>query len=398
MAKSRGEGADRASELESQYVVHSTDDGDSLARWLNDWERLAPVALEPAPAAEHWMLLPALRHLAGAERVRVVAITVRRQVDGVPSETLCGVFPIVVRRMRGFGSTLVEFWHHIYAVSAIPMVARNEARGCIRAFLRWVRETMPSSTLLRVPEVRIEGAFYACLREVLAREQIDSAFEGCWSRSWFRPARDAELYLSALGNSHHRKEWRRLERRLGESGTIAYDELGLRGDVRGWLDEFMSLEAAGWKGREGSAFASEPSHAAWLKEVGIEAFARGRLMMLTLRRDGVALAVKLNVLADGGGYTFKIAYDERLERFSPGVLLELENIRRLHERANVAWMDSLAAPGHPLMERVWSGKAAFGSMLIAPGPFAGRVLLAARPLLRLARQVAGVAPARDGAR
>jgi hypothetical protein len=398
MTKTPGEAADRAPEPESQYVVHSTDDWDSLTRWLDDWERLAPVALEPAPAAEHWMLLPALRHLAGAERVRVVVITVRRQVDGVPSETLCGVFPIVVRRMRGFGSTLVEFWHHIYAVSAIPLVARSEARGCIAAFLRWVRETMPSSALVRVPEVRIEGAFYACLREVLAREQIDSAFEDCWSRSWFCPARDAGHYLSALGNSHHRKEWRRLERRLGENGTVAYHELGLQGDVRGWLDEFMALEAAGWKGREGSAFASELSHAAWLKEIGIEAFARGRLMMLTLRRDGVAVAVKLNLLVDGGGYTFKIAYDERLERFSPGVLLELENIRRLHERANVAWMDSLAAPGHPLMERVWSGKAAFASMLIAPGRFAGRVLLAARPLLRLASHLAGVAPARDGKR
>jgi glycine/D-amino acid oxidase-like deaminating enzyme len=157
-------------------------------------------------------------------------------------------------------------------------------------------------------------------------------------------------------------------------------------------------DAVGWKGRQGSAFASKTSHAAWLKEIGIEAFARGRLMMLSLRRDGVAIAVKLNVLVDAGGYTFKIAYDERLERFSPGLLLELENIRRVHERANVAWMDSLAAPGHPLTERVWSGKAAFASMLIAPGRLVGRVLLAARPLLRLARQVAGVASARRGER
>jgi CelD/BcsL family acetyltransferase involved in cellulose biosynthesis len=251
---------------------------------------------------------------------------------------------------------------------------------------------------LRVPEVRIEGAFYACLQDVIAREQVDSAIENCWSRSWFRPARDAELYIAALSNSHHRKEWRRLERRLGESGTISYDELGRQGDVCAWLDDFLSLEAAGWKGRQGSAFASKTSHAAWLKEIGIEAFARGRLMMLSLRRDGVAIAVKLNVLVDAGGYTFKIAYDERLERFSPGLLLELENIRRVHERANVAWMDSLAAPGHPLTERVWSGKAAFASMLIAPGRLVGRVLLAARPLLRLARQVAGVASARRGER
>ena len=109
-------------------------------------------------------------------------------------------------------------------------------------------------------------------------------------------------------------------------------------------------------------------------------------MMLALRVDGAPVAIKLNLLAADGGYAFKIAYDEHLEKFSPGVLLELENIRRLHVPGFVAWMDSLASPRHSLVERVWSDKAAFASLLIAPGRFAGRLVLAARPLLRLAKR------------
>jgi CelD/BcsL family acetyltransferase involved in cellulose biosynthesis len=111
-------------------------------------------------------------------------------------------------------------------------------------------------------------------------------------------------------------------------------------------------------------------------------------MMLALRLDGVPVAIKLNVLGGGGGYAFKIAFDERFEKYSPGVLLELENIRRLHQRPDVLWMDSLATHGHSLAERVWSDKAAFASLLIAPGRLAGRLLLAARPMLRLAKRAA----------
>ena len=63
-------------------------------------------------------------------------------------------------------------------------------------------------------------------------------------------------------------------------------------------------------------------------------------MMLALCLDDEPVALKLNLLCPGGGHTFKIAYDERLEKFSPGVLLELENIRRMHE--SLTRMDGLA--------------------------------------------------------
>ena len=371
-----------------QFVAHAVDDWASLARWKHEWERLAEVALEPAPAAEHWMLIPALRTLSAGERVRVVVVTRRQAGSDTSSETLCGVFPLLLRSTPGLGSTLVEIWFHQYAISAIPLVARTEASGCIGAFLGWLRREMPASTLLKVPEVMIGGAFHTCLRQVLASERLDFAVDSCWARAWFRPAGDAESYVAALGNAHHRKEWRRLERRLAERGALAYDELKPEGDVHAWLNEFMALENAGWKGRQGTAFRSNPDHMAWLQEVVVDAFARRRLMMLALRMDGVPIAMKLNILGGDGGYAFKIAYDERLEKFSPGVLLELENIRSLHQRRELAWMDSLAAPNHSLIERVWSGNAAFATVVIAPGRLAGRLILAARPLLGMVKRTA----------
>ena len=43
-----------------------------------------------------------------------------------------------------------------------------------------------------------------------------------------------------------------------------------------------------------------------------------------------AIAMKCNLRAGDGAVAFKIAYDEAYARFSPGVLLEIEQIERLH--------------------------------------------------------------------
>jgi len=185
-----------------------------------------------------------------------------------------------------------------------------------------------------------------------------------------------------VGTGHHRHEWRRQARRLADLGTLAYTSLDDARDVARWTDDFVALEMRGWKGREGTAFGANPRHRAWLDEVVAQAFARGRLMMLSLTLDGRPIAMKLNLLSPPGAYAFKIAYDETLVKYSPGALLELDNIQRLHAMPQIEWMDSLAAPNHSLMERVWVDRTAMASLLVAPGPAAGRLLLAGVPLLR----------------
>ena len=67
-------------------------------------------------------------------------------------------------------------------------------------------------------------------------------------------------------------------------------------------------------------------------------------MMLALRLNGRRIACKCNFLAGPGSFAFKIAFDEAYARYSPGKLLEVENIRLAHERPGLEWMDSCADP------------------------------------------------------
>ena len=64
------------------------------------------------------------------------------------------------------------------------------------------------------------------------------------------------------------------------------------------------------------------------------------------------LAMLVNFLAVPGAFSFKTAFDEDYARFSPGVLLQQANLDLLDD-SRIAWVDSCAAPGHPMIDSVW---------------------------------------------
>jgi CelD/BcsL family acetyltransferase involved in cellulose biosynthesis len=360
-------------ELEIRTFARAAD----LDALVPAWNALAGRSLEPAPSAEAWMLLPSLRHAIDTATVEVVTFA-------LPSSgRLVGIFPLARRRLHNaLPFEIAELWNHIYAVNATPLVDAEAADQVLDAFLRW---TARSCSIVRFPELREDGELYPRLVAAISRGNARMLTEQRWERAFFRPARDADAYLMALGSAHHRKEWRRQERRLGEQGTLRVDALQPKGDLAAWLDEFVALEASGWKGRKRTAFDALPAHRAWLEDVARFAFDSGRLDLLALRFDGKPIAMHLSILAPPGAYAFKIAFDEAFVRYSPGVLLELENVRRLHRMPHIQWMDSLAIAGHTLMERVWSGRAPMQSMLVAASVH-GRAALALLPTLRRLKQ------------
>jgi hypothetical protein len=124
----------------------------------------------------------------------------------------------------------------------------------------------------------------------------------------------------------------------------------------------------------------------FFEEMTSGAFKRGRLMMQAMTLNGNAIASKCSLLTpDGGGYAFKIGFDEAYARFSPGVLLEIENIRRLHAMGT-RWMDSCAIERHPMINRLWPDRRLVQTLLISAGQRRGDLALSLLPLLRLVKR------------
>jgi len=339
------------------------------------WEDLARGALEPNVFYEPWQILPALE--AFGRRRRVIHLFLYQD------DLLCAYFPLErVRRFRGLPIPVLTLWKHIHCFLCTPLIRPGFEERSLAALLAWARSDPRGAAIVQMPKVTGDGAFHGALVDFLARGRRPSFVFGTYDRALFIPRQSADRYLEESMSGKSRKQVRRLTRRFSEVGTVTFTELAPGGDLDVWVRDFLALEASGWKGRAKSALACHEAERSFFMQMTREAHRRGRLMMLAMHLDGRPVAMKCNLLAGEGSFSFKIAFDEAFARFSPGVLLEVENIRRLHFGGSQRWMDSCAVSNHSMANRLWIDRRTIQTYAIATGRALGDFFVGAMPLVR----------------
>jgi CelD/BcsL family acetyltransferase involved in cellulose biosynthesis len=359
---------------------------DALAGHAAAWDRLAADALEPNPFYESWMLLPALRAFGGAD----VSVALAFHPDPAKPHSpplLAGLFPLQrAHRFKGIPISFLRCWQHLHCFLCTPLLHRQYARAALTAFLDWANADPHGAALVEFNFHAGGGPFEQLLTDLVNERGHGTHVTEAYNRALLCPARDAEAYLTATLSTGNRKELRRLRRRLAETGPLELRTLAPDGDVAAWVEQFLRLEAAGWKGQADTALAAHPAERDYFAAICRGAFARGQLMMLGLFLDGRPVALKCNFLSGPGAFAFKIAFDEQYARFSPGQLLELDNVTAFHDRPQLRWMDSCAVAQHFMINRLWADRRTVRSLLLAPGRWHGELLVAALPLLTWLRR------------
>jgi CelD/BcsL family acetyltransferase involved in cellulose biosynthesis len=126
----------------------------------------------------------------------------------------------------------------------------------------------------------------------------------------------------------HRKEMRRLRRRLEDEGEVVVEFADGRERLGELLEEGFAIEGSGWKTDAGSAIVAVPKAHRFYREVAGWAAARGWLRLAFLRLDGRPLAFDFCLEMGGSFYALKGGYDVDYRRFGPGSLLTYESLRR----------------------------------------------------------------------
>jgi CelD/BcsL family acetyltransferase involved in cellulose biosynthesis len=355
----------------------------ALAEHRASWDDLSRAAIEPNAFYESWMLLPALETFGEGRDLRFVLIFAEDKTDAAAPEVLCGLFPLEQKRaFKGLSIKTLTLWRHLHCFLSTPLVRAGMERECLAAFFEWLGLAHDGSALMEFGWINTDGPFYELLADYLNETGKASFIADRFTRALYRPASDADSYLSAAISKEHRRDLRRRHKRLSEQGRVEFVALQQSTDAEEWIENFLKLEASGWKGQEGSAFSSNANGQTFFINAMIEAFNQGRLMMIGIELDGRPIALKCNLIAAPGSFAFKIAFDEDYARFSPGVLLEMENIRLLHQRPDVEWMDSCAEPDHFMMNRVWTERRTIIDLVVSTGKRSGNLAVSSFPLLR----------------
>lgn len=323
------------------------------------WDRLALDAGEPNPFFESWYLLPSLRRLPQTDAVMILRFEMGGQ--------LAGLLP-VLRSPRYYRWPVPHLasWLHDNCFCGAPLVRRGAEDLFWRAVLDWADRAAQRALFLHLRAIPLEGPLHAALSRVLAEQRRHCEVVLREDRALLASDHSPDAYLEASLSGKKRKELRRQASRLAEAGTLAVERREDGEDLAAWCDAFLALEASGWKGKAGSALANHAATDSLFRDSLEGAAARGRLERLSLTLDGRPIAMLASFLTPPGAYSFKTAFDERYSRFSPGVLLQRENLRIL-ERADIRWTDSCAAADHPMIDHIWRERRAMARLSIAIG-------------------------------
>jgi hypothetical protein len=362
-----------------KMTVQAVSDASALRQHWADLEDLCSAVAEPNVFYEPWMLIPAVEAFgAGKTFSFILVYSENPQSGGKP--ILSGFFPFERRRRYArMPVNLLLLWEYRHCGVCTPPIRRGHEKACLDALISWANSNAQGADMIEWFQVSTDGpvfrALQTCIEELKLRHQIAKR-----ERPLMLPRESSEVFLNEALSSNRKRGLRRWERHLAELGAVEYSEL--KDDhIDPWIDAFFEMEASGWKGREGVAAIQDEHTQGFIRHALREAFHRGQLLTLALTVGGEPAASRFILTSGSAAFGYKISYREKYAHHSPGSLLEIESIRRMHQHPEIKYLDSCVAPSfaHYLP---WLDKLGIADITFSTGTMRGNAALAIAPVLR----------------
>ncbi|MBZ9815921.1 GNAT family N-acetyltransferase [Mesorhizobium sp. CA7] len=355
---------------------------------VEELDYLSARTIEPNVFFNPRFLAPAMPRLEDRE----VRLAVIRDGDEYRNR-LRLLAPFSVERPAiPLGVPVMRTWSSPFGPLGTPLVDRDDPVGVIEDFFSMLsRPHLKLPKVFVLPDMRLDGPVASLLTSFADSRGLTMVTTGKVERPVLDSDADGEEYLKASLRAHHYREFRRLKRRLADLGKLEHTVARGPDEIRHAIESFLTLEAAGWKGRERTAMAIDRYRAAFAREA-VHRLAEQdmcRIHLLTL--DGRTIACLVVFVEAGVAYTWKTAYDEALSAYSPGTLLMIEVTRQHLDDPNIIMTDSCAVPDHPVMSRLWSERKPMGTLVIGLTPDADRLARQAASQLHLYRETRNMA-------
>lgn len=350
---------------------------------VDELDHLSARTIEPNVFFNPHFLAPAMPRLEDRE----VRLAVIRDGDEYRSRLRLLVPFSVERPSVPLGVSIMRTWASPFGPLGTPLVDRDDPGGVIEDFFDMLsRSHLKLPRVLVLPDMRLDGAAASMLKSVADSRGLPLETTGRFDRPFLDSRLDGETYLKNALSKHHYGEYRRLKRRLSDQGELVHRVARGPEDIRLAIEAFLSLEAAGWKGRERTAMAMDRFRAAFAREAVYGLAEQDLCRIHTLTLGGKLIASLIVFVEAGVAYTWKTAYDENFAAFSPGALLMIEVTKQHLEDPNIEITDSCAVPDHPMMSRLWSERKPIGTLVIGMAPSADRITRQAASQLHLYRE------------
>ena len=304
---------------------------------LAAWTKLNDSAVEPAPTHAAALIFP-----FADKNSEILSVSEK-------SELLLA-FPMVRKRL------LWKSWASPITNSSLPHLDKSRGDHAVMALVNMLHKPFLFQAL------PMQSEFYKTLQRHAPTFHVLSQ----WQRASLNISGTFDQWQKNNFDHKRRKEFKRLRNRLSEQGQFEFCCLHHNADASPFITDFLTLEAAGWKGHRGTALNADPATAEALRKSLAQLHTKGDLLFWSFKINGKCVA-SLFAMKDGNKAALgKIAYDEHYARYSPGSLLVLAATENLFDRGDVMVVDSSAIPSHPMIDRIWRDRIAMADVLVKP--------------------------------
>lgn len=328
-------------------------DRNAAATITRDWRKLAGQAAEDNVFFDPDFAMPAIAAIGGAVRLAILR---------KPGGELAALAPFTQYRL-GRIAPAIRVWSHPFGPLGVPLVMAGEVGSSVEGL---VAGLLDGGVSLVVPEVAMDGPVAAAIVDFAARKGRPLAVVNRYQRALLELPDSGAIDCRAGLSARRRKEYARQMRRLQEQGLVKIETAGDAEEVGRQFEEFLSLEAGGWKGRRGTSLATRPEIGAMARKIVASQSAKGGARINSIRLDGRPVAMLVSFLMGESAYSWKIAYDETYAGYSPGAQLMLEAGPILLSIPGIRRIDSCATANHPMVDHLWPERREIGALVVGP--------------------------------
>lgn len=234
--------------------------------------------------------------------------------------SIAAIAPLV--RVKKYGFRQFELLGASYLGEPSGLLYRDE-EALVRLLERMISGGLPM-TLSRMGatslEVQLLQARQPLLSAFLCRQGIGAPVLSI-SSSWS----DYEATIPP----RYGYDLRRARKRAEQMGEVEFETISPSGGrLASCLGEIFRVEAAGWKGRRGTALLLDQRLRGFFCQYAQAVADQGRLRLSFLRIGGQVAAVQLAVRDYNRLWVLKVGYDEVFSKCSPGILLMHDTVRQ----------------------------------------------------------------------
>ena len=304
------------------------------------WNALALSSPEKQPMVSHAWVSSFVEH--GIEPGQTW-----RCLFAYAGDDLIGVLPLIKGRRQIMGArlyapvgantrsgyALLRAGAEHRALSAMVAAVQDEEPTYLRIHMRGIREGAPLLSARRSPGFRVST--------------VPAAMWRASARGSFLPVQGSYAAYEKGLPSNFRRNIRKASNRCERTHETVYQfRTGADAGAPELFDEFIQLEASGWKGTAGTAIQCTPRRVEFYSALTRRLSEMGCLEWHFLELDGTPVAGHLAIRFGRSLVLFKIAYDEKYARLGPGSLL-------FREAASRAFADEGLDEINCLTDRAW---------------------------------------------